>query len=92
MIKGMDIDTARRYIKVMKEIQKIVDKIHALADMMGMIYETEEKGIEIKPATIGYFGKTIAIDVLRIIEQLDEHFVSSTEVMLELEALQNDNT
>ena len=85
MIKGMDTDTARRYAKVMNQIEKIVDKIHALAYMMSLCCEIEEGQVAIKPFCVGYFGEMIATDVLRITEHLDNDFVSILDVKQALE-------
>jgi hypothetical protein len=90
MIHGMSIDTARRYIKVMEEIEKIVDKIHAVAYLMGVFSDIEDGVVEIKPTVVGYLGKQMAHEVLRITETLDDHFISRTAIMLELEALKDD--
>jgi uncharacterized protein Yka (UPF0111/DUF47 family) len=90
MIHGMSVDTARRYIKTIEEIEKIVDKIHAIAYLMGAFSEIEEGAIEIKSSVVGYLGKKIANDVLKIIELLDDHFMSRAAIVLELEALKDD--
>ena len=80
MINGMDIETARRYVEAMDQIDKIVDKVHALAYMMSLLCEIEEGQVDIKPFCVGYLGKMIATDVLRITEHLDNDFVSILEV------------
>ena len=90
MIQGMRIDTARRYLEVRDEIEEIVHKIHAYAYLMSVFWEIDEGTIEIQSLVIGYIGKMISDDVLRIIEHLDDHFVSRAEVALELEALKNE--
>jgi hypothetical protein len=90
MIHGMNVDIARRYIKTIEEIEKIVDKIHAVAYLMSVFSEIEDGAIEIKPSVVGYLGKRIANDVLRITELLDDHFMSRAAIMLELEALKDD--
>lgn len=91
MIKGMDIETARRYIKTMNKIDKLADKIYALASMMSVLSDIDEDAVDIKPATVGYFGETIARDVARIIECLDDNFASRAELELELESIGNDD-
>ncbi len=85
MINGMEIETARRYIKVMDQIEEIVDKIHALAYMMSLLCEIEEGQVDIKPFCVGYFGKMISHDVLFITSLLENDFVSIIEVKQELE-------
>ena len=35
MIKGMDIETARRYIRTIEAIEEIIYNIHAVAYLMG---------------------------------------------------------
>ena len=80
MINGMDIETARRYVKAIEKIEEIVDKIHCLAYMMSLLCEMEEGQVQIKPFCVGYLGKMIATDVLRITEHLDNDFVSILEV------------
>ena len=90
MIKGMDIDTARRYLEVMDEIEDIVYKIHAYAYLMSVFWEIDEGTAEIQSLVIGYIGKMIAHDVLSIIERLEDHSASRAEVELELESLEND--
>jgi hypothetical protein len=60
MIHGMNVDIARRYIKTIEEIEKIVDKIHAVAYLMSVFSEIEDGAIEIKPSVVGYLGKRIA--------------------------------
>jgi hypothetical protein len=89
MINGMNMETARRYVLVMDQIEKIVDKIHALAYMMSLLCEIEEGQVHIKPFCVGYFGKMIATDVLRITEYLDNDFVSILEVKKSLEKTEN---
>jgi hypothetical protein len=42
MIHGLSVDTARRYIKTIDEIGKIVDKIYAIAYMMSAFSEIED--------------------------------------------------
>jgi hypothetical protein len=90
MIHGMSVDIARRYIKTIEEIEKIVDKIHAIAYLMGAFSDIEDGVVEIKPTVVGYLGKHMAHEVLRITEILDDHFISRTAIMLELEALKDD--
>ncbi len=85
MIKGLDLELARQYVKVMDQIEKIVDRIHALGYMMSFFEEIEEGTVEIKPLFIGTLGKTIAQDVLRITELLDNDFVSILEAKEMLE-------
>ena len=85
MINGMDIETARRYVEAMDQIENIVDKIHCLAYMMSLLCEIEEGQVEIKPFCVGYLGKMIADDVLRITECLDNEFASILEVKQMLE-------
>ena len=89
MIKGMDIDTARRYIKTIEAIEEIVYKTHAVAYLMGTFSEIDDGVIKLKPSVIGYLGKKIAEDVLRISELLDDHFASRAEVELELNAIKD---
>ena len=90
MIHGMSVDTARRYIKTADEINKIVSKIHALAYMIGIFSEVEHGAIDINPDSVGFLGKEIANDVLRISEILDDYFMSRAEIMLGLEALEDE--
>ncbi|MDY7037215.1 MAG: hypothetical protein SV375_13750 [Thermodesulfobacteriota bacterium] len=80
MIKGMSIETASRYVLVMDQIEKIVDKIHCMAYMMSLCCEIEEGQVEIRVHCVGYLGKMIATDVLRITECLDNEFASILEV------------
>ena len=89
MIKGMDIDTARRYIKTVEAIEEIVYNIHAVAYLMGTFSEIDDGAIELKPSVIGYLGKKIAEDVLRITELMDDHFASRAEVELELNTIKD---
>jgi hypothetical protein len=91
MIHGMSVDIARRYIKTIEEIEKIVEKIHAVASLMGAFTDIEDDVIEIKSSVVGYLGKKIANDVLRITELLDDHFMSRAAIVLELEALKDDD-
>jgi hypothetical protein len=90
MIHGMSVDTARRYIKVMDEIEKIADKIHAVAYLMSAFSDIEEGAIEIKSSVVGYLGKKIANDILKITSLLDDGFMSRAAIVLELEALKDD--
>ena len=92
MINGMDIETARRYINVMDTIHSIVDAIYARAQLMGQFSECEEGSVDLQPSVVGYFGKSIAYDVLRINELLDNNFASYLDIKLELEALKDDET
>ena len=90
MIHGMSVDTARRYIQVINEIEKIVDKIHAIAYLMGVFSEIEDGVLEIKPTVVGHLGKMIANDVLKITSLLDDDFISTAVVKLELETIKDD--
>jgi len=90
MIHGMSVDTARRYIETIDEIGKIVDKIHAIAYMISVFSVIEDGAIEIKPDAVGFLGKEMAHEVVRITELLDDHFMSRAEIILELEALKDD--
>ena len=90
MIKGMSVDTARRYIETIDEIDKIVDKIYALAYMLSVFSVVEEGAMNINPDAVGYLGKEMAREVVRIMELLDDHFMSRAAIMLELEALKDD--
>jgi acetolactate synthase small subunit len=85
MIKGMAPVLARQYVKVIEQIERLVDRIHALGYMMSLFEQIEEGAMEIKPVFIGTMGKAIAEDVLRITEILDNDFVSVAEVKLMLE-------
>ena len=90
MIHGMSVTTARRYIQVINKIEKIVDKIHAIAYLMGAFSEIEDGVLEIKPTVVGHLGKKIANDVLKITSLLDDDFISTAAVKLELKALKYD--
>ena len=90
MIHGMSVDIARRYIKTIEEIEKIVDKIYTVAYLMSAFSDIEEGAIEIKSSVVGYLGKKIANDVLKITSLLDDGFMSRAAIMLELEAFKND--
>jgi hypothetical protein len=85
MPKGMDFELARRYVKVMDQIEKIVDHIYAIGYMMSFFEQIEEGTVEIKPFFIGTVGKTIAEDVLKITSLLDNDFVSIAEAKEMLE-------
>ena len=89
MIKGMDLELARRYVKVMDQIEKIVDNIHAIAYIMSLLCELDEGQAHIRPYPIGYLGKMIANDVLWITSILENDFVSSTEIKLKLKENEN---
>lgn len=91
MIKGMDIETARRYIRTIEAIEEIVDIIHAIAYLMSTFSGIDDDDIQLKPSVIGYLGKRIAEDVLRITELLDDNFASRAELELELERIGNDD-
>ena len=90
MIHGMSEETARRYIETIDEINKIVDKIYAIAYMIGVLSVVEQGAIDIRPDAVGFLGKEMANEVLRIPELLDDHFMSRAEVLLELEAFKYD--
>ena len=90
MIHGMSVDTARRYIQAINKIEKIVDNIHAIAYLMGVFSEIEDGVLEIKPTVVGHLGKKIANDVLKITSLLDDDFISTAAVKLELKALKDD--
>ena len=90
MIHGMSEETARRYIEIIDEITKIVDKIYAIAYMIGVLSVVEYGAIDIRPDAVGFLGKEMANEVLRIPELLDDHFIPRAEVLLELEALKDD--
>jgi hypothetical protein len=66
-----------------------VYNIHAIAYLMSAFSEVEDNEIELKPTVIGYLGKRIAEDVLRITELLDDNFASRAEVELELNAIKD---
>jgi hypothetical protein len=84
MIHGMSVETARRYVKCVDEINVIVNKIHSLAYMIGVFSVVEHGVIDINPDVLGYLGQEIAHEVIRISEILDDHFVSRAEILLEL--------
>jgi hypothetical protein len=90
MIHGMSVDTARRYIETVDEINTIVDKIYAIAYMISLLSVIEEGSIDIKPDAVGYLGKEIAHEVVRISELLDDHFASRAAILCELEAHKDD--
>jgi len=90
MIHGMSVDTARRYIETVDEINAIVDKIYAIASMISVLSVIEEGSVDIKPDAVGYLGKEIAHEVVRISELLDDHFASRAAILCELEAQKDD--
>ena len=90
MIHGMSQETARRYIETIDEITKIVNKIYAIAYMIGVFSVIEHGALDINPDAVGFLGKEMANEVLRIPELLDDHFMSRAEIVLELEALKDD--
>ncbi len=59
LIKGMTVETAMRYIKVRKEIEIIIDRIHTLGDLISMDKDT---------ALIGQRIKSDAILILRCLD------------------------
>ncbi len=91
MIHGMDVETAQRYIETVDKINEIVDKIYAISYVMGAFSSIEQGEINLNPNAVGYLGKEISNDVIRISELLDDHFISRVEVLLELEALKNND-
>ena len=90
MIHGMSVETARRYVKTVDEINNIVNKVYSLAYMISVFSVVEHGAIDINPDALGYLGKEISNEVIRISEILDDHFISEAEIMLELEALEED--
>ena len=90
MIKGMDIDTARRYVNTRQSLDDLAERIYAQAYTLSLLFDLPQEQININSHAIGYLGKMIADDVLRIIEHLDDHFASMAKVEIELEALEND--
>ena len=90
MIKGMDIETARRFINVRDTIQGIVDAIYARAHIMSQFRDCDEGSVDLQPAVVGYFGKIIADDVLKITELLDNKFASYADVKLSLHDIDTD--
>ncbi len=91
MIKGMNVETAHRYVKIVDEINNIVNKVYSLAYMISVFSVVEHGAIDINPDALGYLGKEISSEVIRISEILDDHFISLAEVMLELDALENNH-
>lgn len=90
MIQGMSVETAGRYIETVDEIAKIVDRIYAIAYLIGLLSVIEDGAIEIRPSVVGFLGNEMAREVVRITELLDDHFVSRAVVILELKALKDD--
>lgn len=90
MIHGMSVETARRYVKTVDEINNIVNKVYSLAYMISVFTVVEHGAIDINPDALGFLGKEISNEVIRISEILDDHFISEAEIMLELEALEDD--
>ena len=89
IIKGMNYETAKRYVKVIDTIEELADEIHGLADILSLLSELSNYEIKINPRSIACFGKIITYNILRIIDLLDNNFVSIAEVKLALEAKQN---
>ena len=90
MVKGMDIETACYYLKVRDKVDDLIEKIYASAYIMSLLFDLPQEHIRINSHAIGYLGKMIADDVLRITEHLDDDFVSTTELKLELEDIENE--
>ncbi len=66
LIKGMTIETARRYIKVRKELEIIINRIHNFGELICLDKETEQIGSRIKT------------DSILILRMLDINFVIFT--------------
>ncbi|MCP4717127.1 MAG: hypothetical protein GY868_18525 [Deltaproteobacteria bacterium] len=88
MIHGMKIKTARRYVTAIKQIDQHVDRIHALADILSLLINLDDERIWIDPRSLGCIGQTLATEVLRITERLDDEFVSVAEVERALKSLE----
>ncbi len=84
MIQGMNTNTARRYVTTVNKISVHADRIYALADILSMLAQLDEKTISIDPRSLGCVGKTILGEVIRITETLDDEFVSVPDVEREL--------
>jgi len=90
MIKGMEIETARRYVKTRHRVDDLVERIYTSAYTLSLLFDLPQEQININSHAIGYLGKMIADDVLKIIEHLDDHFASRAVVELELEVMENE--
>ena len=80
MIDQMSPEAARKYFKVRISIEELVDRIHAIADLMSMFIELDEGAVTIKPRTLGVLGKIMATDVIWITSKLDNEFVCYSEL------------
>ena len=65
LIKGMTVETAKRYVKVRKEIEIIIDRIHTFGELVSMDKDT---------ALIGQRIESDAILILRCLDICFIHF------------------
>ncbi len=91
MIHGMNLETAKRYVETVDKINEIVNRVYALSYMVSVFSVIEPGTMDINPDAVGFLGKEISNDVIRISEILDDHFISVAGVSLELEALKNND-
>lgn len=84
MIQGMNRNTARRYVAAVQKITVHADRIYALADILSMLAQLDEKHISIDSLSLGCVGKTILGEVICITETLDDEFVSVPDVERQL--------
>ena len=87
MLIGMDLELAQQYVKVRAEIERLVANIHAISWMMRSFEEMEEGTVDIKPGYIATLGRSIADDVIRIIELLDNDFVPASDIQTALKQM-----
>ncbi|MCP3923429.1 MAG: hypothetical protein GY714_12695 [Desulfobacterales bacterium] len=68
LIKGMTVEAAKRYFKVRKELDLIINRIHTFGELISMDKDTEQIGSRIKS------------DSVLILRMLDVHFVYLTDI------------
>ena len=72
-VMGMNINTARRYIKSGKKITVCCDRINVFATFMTMLSECSCDGyLKIDPWTFGYMGKLFKAEISSIFQNVDD--------------------
>lgn len=66
----MTPETAKRYVKVRQDIEILVDRIHAIGNLMSLLKDAN--GAVIDHLTAAWIGSRIKTDVLMILSLLDD--------------------
>ncbi len=72
MIKGMDSETIRRYVKARKTINENADHIICIASVFSVFEEWPDDRIEISPFALGKLNDLMTLHACRILSALED--------------------